>query len=190
MDLSYAGLMDLLAAGDGQVFERVFREHFKNLHGYACTLLDSEAVAEEIVQQVFYKLWERKEQVVVHTSIKAYLYRSVHNESLNYLKHQKVKSTHQTYVMQQGPQEGRNAAETLAGKELEQRIREALSELPEQCRTIFQLSRFEELKYREIAGQLNLSVKTVENQMGKALKLLRFKLADFLVLLITLSLYH
>ena len=190
MDLSYAGLMDLLAAGDAQVFEQVFKTHFKSLHAYACTLLDSEAVAEEMVQQVFYKLWERKEQVVVHTSVKAYLYRSVHNESLNYLKHQKVKSTHQTYVMQQGQQQERNAAESLAGKELELKIKEALNELPEQCRTIFQLSRFEELKYREIAGQLDLSVKTVENQMGKALKLLRLKLADFLILLITLFLYH
>jgi RNA polymerase sigma-70 factor (ECF subfamily) len=191
MDLSYTGLMDLLAAGDGQVFEKVFKVHFKSLHAYACTLLNSEAVAEEMVQQVFYKLWERKEQVVVHTSIKAYLYRAVHNESMNHLKHRKVKSTHQTYAMQQqSHQQERNAAEQLAGKELETRIREALNELPEQCRTIFQLSRFEELKYREIADQLNLSVKTVENQMGKALKLMRLKLADFLVLLITLFLYH
>jgi RNA polymerase sigma-70 factor (ECF subfamily) len=191
MELSYAGLMDLLAGGDGQVFEKVFKAHFKSLHAYACTLLDSEAIAEEMVQQVFYKLWERKEQVVVHTSIKAYLYRAVHNESMNHLKHRKVKSTHQTYAMQQqSHQQERNATERLAGKELETRIREALNELPEQCRTIFQLSRFEELKYREIADQLNLSVKTVENQMGKALKLMRLKLADFLVLLITLFLYH
>lgn len=65
-------------------------------------------------------------------------------------------------------------------KELEQQFREALNELPEQCRTVFQLSRFEELKYREIADKLNISVKTVENHMGKALKLLRLKLVDFL----------
>lgn len=191
MELSYAGLIDLLAAGDGQVFEKVFKAHFKSLHAYACTLLDNEAIAEEMVQQVFYKLWERKEQVLVHTSLKAYLYRAVHNESMNHLKHRKVKSTHQTYAMQQqNHQHERNAAEQLAGKELESKIREALNDLPEQCRTIFQLSRFEELKYREIAEQLSLSVKTVENQMGKALKLMRLKLADFLVLLITLSLYH
>jgi RNA polymerase sigma-70 factor, ECF subfamily len=191
MELSYAGLMELMAAGDGQVFEKVFKSHFKSLHAYACTLLDNEAVAEEMVQQVFYKLWERKEQVTVHTSLKAYLYRAVHNESMNYLKHLKVRATHQTHVMQQqGHQQERNAAEKLAGKELEAKIRQALNELPEQCRTIFQLSRFEELKYREIADQLDLSVKTVENQMGKALKLLRLKLADFLILLITLSLYH
>jgi RNA polymerase sigma-70 factor (ECF subfamily) len=144
-----------------------------------------------MVQQVFYKLWERKEQVTVHTSLKAYLYRAVHNESMNHLKHRKVKSTHQTYVMhEQQHRHEKNATERLAGKELETKIREALNELPEQCRTIFQLSRFEELKYREIADQMGLSVKTVENQMGKALKLMRLKLADFLIVLITLFLYH
>ena len=79
-----------------------------------------------------------------------------------------------------------NAAEKLRLKELEQRLEKALNELPEQCRTIFQMSRFEELKYAEIAGRLGLSVKTVENQMGKALKLLRTKLADFLPALLML----
>jgi RNA polymerase sigma-70 factor, ECF subfamily len=81
-----------------------------------------------------------------------------------------------------------NAADKLKLKELEVKLDQALKELPEQCRTIFQLSRFEELKYMEIAGKLGISVKTVENQMGKALKLLRTKLKDFLPMLIFLFL--
>ena len=76
--------------------------------------------------------------------------------------------------------------EKVSDKELRAKLREALSELPEQCSIIFQLSRFEDLKYREIADKLDISVKTVENQMGKALKLLRIKLADFLLLVLTL----
>ncbi|BAV09806.1 RNA polymerase sigma-70 factor, ECF subfamily [Filimonas lacunae] len=191
LDISYSGLMRLLLAGDEQVFEQVFKTHFKSLHAYAFTILNSEAVAEEMVQQVFYKLWERKETVEVHTSLKAYLYRAVHNESINYLKHHTIKIKHQTYAMQQQQhQQEQSAGEKLAGKELEQQIRQALNELPEQCRTIFQLSRYEELKYKEIADQLGLSIKTIESQMGKALKLLRVKLADFLVLIISLLLYR
>jgi RNA polymerase sigma-70 factor (ECF subfamily) len=77
-------------------------------------------------------------------------------------------------------------AKTLELKELESRLWQALNELPEQCRTIFQMSRFEELKYKEIAERLGLSIKTVENQMGKALKLLRIKLVDFLPLILIL----
>jgi RNA polymerase sigma-70 factor (ECF subfamily) len=77
-----------------------------------------------------------------------------------------------------------HASKKLMGGELEAKVQDALNELPEQCRTIFQMSRFEELKYREIADELGISVKTVENQMGKALKILREKLADFLPMII------
>lgn len=190
MELS-SGVIQMVKAQDEQAFEQLFKTYFKSLHSYAFTILNSEAVAEEMVQQVFYKLWEKKEQMDVHTSVKAYLYRAVHNESLNYLKHHTIKSKHQTYAMQQQQNNYEHSAgEKLAGRELEQQIRQALNDLPEQCRTIFQLSRYEELKYREIAEQLGLSIKTVEAQMGKALKLLRLKLADFLAIMLTILLYR
>jgi RNA polymerase sigma-70 factor (ECF subfamily) len=191
MELSYSGVIQMVKAQDEQAFEQLFKTYFKSLHAYALTILNNEAVAEEMVQQVFYKLWERKEQLDVHTSVKAYLYRSVHNESLNYLKHHSIKSKHQTYAMQQQQNSHEHSAgEKLAGRELEQQIRQALNDLPEQCRTIFQLSRYEELKYREIADQLGLSIKTVEAQMGKALRLLRLRLADFLAIILTILLYR
>ena len=82
--------------------------------------------------------------------------------------------------------ESDNAEDKIASAQLNEQLSNALRELPEQCRTIFQLSRFEDLKYREIAVQLGISEKTVENQMGKALKLLRMKLVDFLPLIITI----
>lgn len=191
MELSYSGETHMVKAQSEQAFEQLFKTYFKSLHSYAFTILNSEAVAEEMVQQVFYKLWERKEQLDVHTSVKAYLYRSVHNESLNYLKHLSIKSKHQTHAMQQQQNNYEHSAgEKLAGRELEQQIRQALNDLPEQCRTIFQLSRYEELKYREIADQLGLSIKTVEAQMGKALRVLRLKLADFLAIALTILLYR
>jgi RNA polymerase sigma-70 factor (ECF subfamily) len=162
-------------------FEQVFKSHFKSLHSYACTITRDPPHAEEIVQGIFVRLWEKRKEIDIRESIATYLYRAVHNESLNYLKHLKVRAVYQSHTMRQNksPDPGK-AAEKLNLSELEQRLEKALRELPEQCRTIFQLSRFEELKYKDIADRLGLSIKTVENQMGKALKLLRLKLVDFL----------
>lgn len=176
----------LLAKKDQSAFEQVFKTHFKSLHAYAFTILKDEDEAEEIVQQVFFKLWERSENLSLQGTITAYLYRAVHNESLNYLKHQKVKANHQLYVAYSMKSQADHAPGKMMSKELAHHFHEALNELPEQCRTVFQLSRFEEMKYREIADKLDISVKTVENHMGKALKLLRTKLVDFLPLLLIL----
>lgn len=163
-------------------FEQAFRKHFKALHAYAFTIVKDGDDAEEIVQNVFVKLWERREQLGQIDSLKAYLYRATYNDSLNYLKHNKVKAAYETYAKATGSDRN-DPVDTLSTRELQAKIDKALNELPEQCRTIFQMSRFEELKYREIADQLGLSVKTIENQMGKALKVLREKLADCLPLL-------
>ena len=176
----------LLSNKDEATFERVFKTHYKSLHAYAFTMLQDEDEAEEMVQQVFFKLWERSAHLSFSGPIAAYLYRAVHNESLNFLKHQKVKAGHQLYVAYSMKNKTEHGQGKMMGKELEYKFREALDELPEQCRTVFQLSRFEDMKYKEIADKLDISIKTVENHMGKALKLLRTKLVDFLPLLIIL----
>jgi RNA polymerase sigma-70 factor, ECF subfamily len=170
-----------------QIIEDAFKAHFKGLHGYAQAIVKDELMAEEMVQNVFFKLWKNKDSITITESTAAYLYRSVYNESMNYLKHLKVKKTFQAHAART-MENINNAADKLKLKELEVKLDQALKELPEQCRTIFQMSRFEELKYMEIAGRLGISVKTVENQMGKALKLLRLKLVDFLPVLIMLLL--
>jgi len=173
---------------DEATFEQVFKTHYKNLFAYAITILKSEAAAEEIVQNVFLRLWEKKLSMPPAAQLKPYLYRAVHNECLNHIKHEKVKSRYQLYAVSRNEEQEQPASKKVMTAELEKNIQDALNELPEQCRTIFHLSRFEELKYREIAGQLDISVKTVENQMGKALKLLRTKLAEFLPLLLFINL--
>jgi len=175
-----------LSKRDEAAFEQVFKTHYKNLHAYAFTILKDEDEAEEMVQQVFFKLWERSEHLSFSGPIAAYLYRAVHNESLNFIKHQKVKAGHQLHVAYSMKNKSEQASPKMIRKELENKFREALNELPEQCRTVFQLSRFEDMKYKEIADKLEISVKTVENHMGKALKLLRTKLVDFLPLLLIL----
>ena len=180
MDLQNETITALLAKRDESTFEQVFKTHFKSLHAYAFTILKDSDEAEEVVQQVFFKLWERSETLSIDGPVAAYLYRAVHNESLNLLKHEKVKKNHRLHVAYNMKNETDQASKKVTSGELEKKLHAALNELPEQCRTIFQLSRFNELKYREIADQLGISIKTVENQMGKALKLLRVKLVDFL----------
>lgn len=173
MDLNEHGISE-------QTFETVYKSCFNGLHGYANSILQDFEQAEEMVQQVFLKLWERRANTEINISIQAYLYRSVYNESMNFLKHEKVKQAHVSFVKHTTTETTNNHHKDIHTKELEANISVALNKLPEQCRTIFQLSRFEELKYKEIAERLQLSIKTVENQMGKALKIMRTELAAYL----------
>ena len=164
------------------LFETVFKDNFRSLHSYASSIIKDEASAEELVQDIFVKLWERRETLPATLSVTAYLYKSVYNESLNYIKHNKVKDKYRLHAINTGNiYEESNPA---AVRQLQQQIDKALNELPEQCRTVFQLSRHEDLSYRAIADRLGISVKTVEGHMGKALRLLRTKLAAFLPLLL------
>lgn len=181
MDNEAAGIHHL-SADSSALFENVFKTHFKGLHAYAFSILKDDATAEEIVQNVFYKLWEKKDKITIESSLAAYLYKAVYYESLNFLKHVKVKEVYQAHITR-GNTSG-DTMDTLALKELQQKIDVAINQLPEQCRTIFQLSRYEGLKYKVIADKMGISIKTVENQMGKALKTLRTKLMEYLPLLL------
>ena len=176
---------------DEQAFEMVFKRHFKALHAYALAIVKDSAEAEEVVQTVFLKLWEKREKLKITTSLKAYLYRAVYYGSINHLKHEKVRMKHseqQLYINQQEAASESMAFSEEREEELSERFKRALDLLPEKCRMVFYLSRFEELKYQEIAQRLDISVKTVEAHMGKALKTLRIQLAEFMpILLILLS---
>jgi RNA polymerase sigma-70 factor, ECF subfamily len=174
---------------DDQQFEHLFKTYFKVLHAYSATMLRDEEAAEEIVQQLFLKLWEKREQLTFQTSVKAYLYKCVYHDSLNYLERQKTAERYREYASKTMNNEAEDSSRRLDLAQLESRLKEALNELPEQCRTVFQLSRFNDLKYKEIAEQMGLSPKTVENHMGRALKLLRLKLVDFLSLIILSLIY-
>ncbi|WP_317172490.1 RNA polymerase sigma-70 factor [Pedobacter foliorum] len=184
MELNHTPIKTTSPYYDDKVFEQMFKAHYKELHSYANVMLRDEDTAEEIVQSMFLKFWEKRALLNVQTSIKAYLYKCVYNDSLNYIKHQKVKTKYQDFAAYTMNDHHEAASSRVELTELQFKLREALNELPEHCRTIFQMSRFEELKYREIAEQLDLSIKTVENQMGKALKILRLKLADFIPLIL------
>lgn len=163
-----------------------FKNFYQPLCRYAYTFLQDREDAEEVVQNAFLGMWEKRSNLSIHTSAKSYLYAMVRNACLNVLKHEKIKQKYagEQMVVTQGGYEA--VTETVHSDELERRIYDAMNTLPEQCRLVFKLSRFEELKYAEIAEHLNISVKTVENHMGKALKLMREALKDYLPLIIVL----
>lgn len=170
-----------LVPGNEAAFEAVFRQHYGVLCNYAHTYLRDRDEAEEIVQAAFLAFWEKRHSLEVHTSVKAYLFSMVRNASLNTLTRKKMQEKYAKEKLLTTDSSESN--QPVESDELAQRIAAALQKLPEQCRVIFTMSRFEELKYAEIAAELNLSVKTVENQIGKALKIMREQLRDYLPLL-------
>lgn len=186
VEYSHTDQISFIKNGNEAAFEKVFKMYFKNLHAFAYTFMKDDIIAEEIVQNVFFKIWEKKDQLQIDDSLKAYLYRAVHNESLNHLKHLKIKNSFQLQYSDPMEPSDQDASSQMIATELENDIQKAINELPQQCRTIFQMSRFEQLKYQQIADHLNISIKTVENQMGKALRILRSKLVEYLPFLLHL----
>lgn len=175
-----------IRSGDISSFEMLFKTHYSSLCRFAVSYLQDPEEAEEVVQSMFIGFWEKRESIAIDASLKSYLYRSVRNACLNEIKRQKVRKLYADQVALDGEPQAEGPDRMAMKTELEGKIQEALLHLPEQCRLIFKMSRFEELKYQEIADQLGLSVKTVENQMGKALRIMREQLKDYLPLIIIL----
>ena len=161
-------------------FEQLFRLHYSTLCSYANNFLKDTDGAEEIVQEVMFKLWINRESVVFDTSPRSYLFRSVRNSCLNLLKHMNVRDEYRVAREAQVQDWQRSQEDEMIVTELEQKIRDAVDKLPVERRKVFVMSRYDGLTYAEIAARLNISVKTVENQMSSALRTLREELADYL----------
>ncbi len=173
-----------IQSGDEKAFELLFKAQYPVLCGYARKYLDDTDHAEEIVQEMFFNFWQKKEKLEISTSLEAYLFRSVRNACLNYLKHLKVREEYRLATNQELLRKEQEIHDHVVGLELQDKIDQVISQLPPERQKIFKMSRFDELKYKEIAEKLNLSVKTVEVQMSKALKFLRLHLAEYLSLVI------
>ncbi|WP_317047008.1 RNA polymerase sigma-70 factor [Spirosoma aerolatum] len=176
-----------IRSGSERDFEAVFRQHYASLCRYARQLLPDPDEAEEEVQAMFLAIWEKREGLLISVSLKSYLYRSVHNRCLNRLKHAAVRDEHRDYIHHIGEETAESPAQRVIGEELAHQIQRAIQKLPEQCRLVFTLSRYEELRYGEIAEQLGISIKTVENQIGKALRILRAELSEYLPVVLALG---
>ncbi len=164
-------------AFDERDLEEVFEKFYHPLCHFASGYLNDHESAEEIVQQVFINLWDQRSTMDAKRNIKSYLYTSVKNRCLNYIRdNKKFRSYYLDVELELEiavPERDLPAESDLA-----RQINQALDKLPEKCREVFMLCRFEELKYKEVAQRLNISQKTVEAQMSKALKILKEELKD------------
>lgn len=167
-------------AADRPAFERLFREHYRPLCAFAIQYVKDTDRAQDLVQDLFVRLWEDREQLRIASSIKSYLFTAVRNRCLNALS-----ATARLRPLDEEAEEHAQEEPTSEDDHLRRaaRVQAAIEALPEERRKVFRLSRDEGMKYQEIARRLGISIKTVENQMGKALKTLREELADLLPLL-------
>jgi len=170
----------------------LFRSHFKGLCIFAAGYVKDEEAAREIVQDTFVSLWEKRLTIDPSRPVKSYLSTTVRNKCLNYLRDHKKFSRDLLAIENLSYEMTVEQPDTLVETELRDRIVHAMDELPEKCREIFHLSRHQNMKYLEIADKLQISVKTVETQMSKALQHMRIRLSEYLpviILAITLSLF-
>jgi len=165
-------------------FEKLFKEFFIPLSFYSMKFVQDLDTAKEIVHKVFINVWEKRQEIHSNTPIKSYLYTAVKNRSLNYLRDRTKFVKEDISELEEDTRIVEVESRELEQEELEQRILKEINNLPERCGEIFKLSRFEDKKYREISEILGISVKTVEIQMTKALKILRKNLYDILHIII------
>jgi RNA polymerase sigma-70 factor (ECF subfamily) len=165
--------------GDVRQFESLFRSSYVSLVRYAKMLIKDHDNAEEIVQDLFFKLWQDREKLAIESSLNGYLFRAVHNRCLHFIEHQKVIERHSEEMLKREQEQPANPADIMNYEELQGRIARVIEKLPERCGQIFCMNRFEGLKYSEIAEKLSVSIKTVEANMGKALKQFRKELIEY-----------
>ncbi len=163
-------------------FEAIFKEYFPFLCSFAKKYVFDTDACKDIVHNVFLNLWQKQESINLDEPIKPYLFKSVHNRCLNYIRDNKKIVSHELVTDTNEIPSLIESRDYLEESELENRIAKAIAALPEKCGRIFHLSRFEGKKYAEIAKIENLSIKAIEAQMSKALKLLREDLKDHLIL--------
>lgn len=175
-----------LKEGDEQAFKALFQKYYAPMCHFASQYLKDTDMAEETVQELFVRLWEKRLTLNIETSVNHYLFRSVRNQCLNQLQHQKIKQQYASRIMESSQEV--DWQPLYLEVDLMERIEKSIASMPPKRQEIFRLSREQGLKYKEIADKMDISVKTVEAQMGLALKHLREELKDFNQHLISLLL--
>lgn len=179
-----------LKAGDQTAFELLFHFYYPGLVLFSTQFTTDRHESEEIVQDFFVKLWQRHQQISLTDSLKSYLFLSVKNSCLNYLKHKKVEEKYIQKMTDLAKIHVAYDPDLYVASELQEKVKNAIDLLPEKCREVFVMSRIHGLKNEEIATNLNISKRTVETQISKALKVLRIELKDYIGLVILLGIYH
>lgn len=178
-DFTDKELQELLLTDSDRAIVLIFKRYYSYLCKVVYKIIPDRNLVEDLTQDVFYELWRKKEQLSVTASLRAYIRRAAVNKSLNFIRDQKVKfADEEKYPMVRSKEP--SATQQMEADELQGKIDRTIDSLPARCRIVFVLSRFEDMSYSEIADQLDISVKTVENQISKALKILRESLSDYL----------
>jgi RNA polymerase sigma-70 factor, ECF subfamily len=179
-----------LKEGDKTAFELLFHFYYPGLVMYSKQYTTDRMEAEEIVQAFFVRFWLKHREIITSDSLKNYLFSSVKNGSLNYLKHKRIE---EKYIRQMSELSGNHLIydpDLYIASELQEKIKNTIELLPEKCREIFIHSRIRGKNNEEIATELNISKRTVETQISKALKILRVELKEYAGLLILLGIMH
>jgi len=175
--------------GDRSAFEKLFRAYYKQLHGFAYSYIEQKETAEDIVQSVFLRIWIQRKKWDPPCTVKQYLFAAIRNEALNKLRHEKIIATAEDDVIECFREQHQisEIEEQAVTELLRKKIRDGIHKLPPHCKQIFLLNRKSGLTYTEIADYLDISINTVNSQMGRALKSLRDHLSDYLTVLIAVG---
>lgn len=179
-DFSDPRWVERIRAGDAEAFERVFRAFHPTLTAWIARRLGSRAVAEDIVQDLFLTLWRGRESLEVHRSLPHYLYVAARNRAMNHVKHERVREQWREKQSRNEPPTSDDGDAELALAELTAALREAIERLPPRSKAVFLMSRQQGKTYAEIAAALGIARKTVDAQMGRALRLIRSHVKDLL----------
>ncbi|MCY1635780.1 RNA polymerase sigma-70 factor [Marinifilum sp. D737] len=177
-------LYSKLKAGNKNAFQELFEEYYTSMYFYACKFVDDD-LARDLVHDVFMIFWQNKENITIKSSLSAYLFRMVRNKCLKEIERQKVRDDYSTESLNLDELAYYNdGIKSIIELELEEKLKKAMDKMPDGCRQVFVMSRFNGLKNKEIAEQLGISVKAVEKQITKSLKILRLELKEYLPLLV------
>ena len=172
-------ILQQLQTDDKAVLKSLFQQYYLSVCRSIHRLVRDKAATEDIAQDVFIKFWEKRKQLNITSSVAAYLHRMATNEAISFLRRKKYFEPEEV-IEQALPNNFYSGEDQLLQSELQEKITDAINSLPPKCRAVFQLSRFDGLTYQQIATQLGISIKTVENQMGKALRVLRERMKGYL----------
>jgi len=167
---------------DQETFEVLFKKHYKELCLFAIRYVKDYETSREIVQDCYIRMWEKRHSMDMSRPLRAYLSTAVRNKSLNWLRDNKKFNNDLLDIEGLNSDPDYQQPDKLVEAEIQIRITKAVEELPERCREIFVLNRYENLKYQEVADRLNISIKTVETQMSKALQHMRLRLKEYLTI--------
>jgi RNA polymerase sigma-70 factor (ECF subfamily) len=173
-------LIEKLRAGDPDSFSDIFSAYYTDMVFFAYSFIHELPASEDIVQDTFIKLWEDHEKVSVTVSLKSFLLKSIQNKCIDWHRHKKIVNNHSTYIINNSPLYEYDTDNYVLRSELEERLEKAMANLPDKFKEAFEMNRNEGLKYHEIASKLNVSVRTIEVRISKALDLLRNSLIDLL----------